>query len=79
MIVSAEFFSALGVKPALGRTFLAEETRVGSERVVMLSHSHWQRWFNGDPAVIGKTLTIDGEVHTVVGVQIGRASCRERV
>jgi putative ABC transport system permease protein len=68
VIVSAEFFSALGVKPALGRTFLAEETRVGSERVVMLSHSHWQRWFNGDPAVIGKTLTIDGEVHTVVGV-----------
>jgi len=68
VIVSPEFFSVLGVRPALGRTFLAEETRVGSERVVMLSHSHWQRWFNGDPAAIGKTLTVDGEVHTVVGV-----------
>lgn len=40
----------------------------GGERVVILSHSHWQRWFHGDPGVIGQTLKLDDDRDTVVGV-----------
>jgi predicted permease len=67
-LVSPEFFSALGVPPLLGRTFLPEEHRRGGERVVMLSYDHWHHWFAGDPNVIGRTLRLDGQVYTVVGV-----------
>jgi len=67
-LVPPEFFSALGVSPLLGRTFLPEEHRRGGERVVMLSYDHWHRWFAGDPNVIGRTLRLDGQMYTVVGV-----------
>jgi putative ABC transport system permease protein len=66
--VSLEFFSVLGATPILGRTFLPEEHQQGSESVVVLSHGHWQRWFGGDPDVIGKTISLDKQLHTVVGV-----------
>jgi putative ABC transport system permease protein len=56
------------VKPALGRTFLPEDARDGAEPVVMLSHNRWQRWFNGDPQIIGKTITLGQENCTVIGV-----------
>ncbi|UCF16681.1 MAG: ABC transporter permease, partial [Phycisphaerales bacterium] len=65
---SPDFFSVLGVKPILGRTFLPEEHQYGSESVVVLSHGHWQRWFGGDPDVIGKTISLDKQLYTVVGV-----------
>lgn len=58
-LVSANFFSVLGIVPALGRTFSAEEDRKGAQdRVAVLSHAGWQKWFAGDPQVVGKTLTL---------------------
>src|SRR5579863_860022 len=66
--VSSNFFSVLGVEPALGRTFLPAETTEGRDRVVILSWSAWQRYFAGDPGVIGRTLRAGGLPQTVVGV-----------
>ena len=66
--VSPEFFSVLRVKPALGRTLLPEDARDGAEPVVMLSHNRWQRWFNGDPQIMGKTIRLGQETCTVIGV-----------
>jgi putative ABC transport system permease protein len=68
LYVSPGFFSVLGAQPVLGRTFLPEEERRGGERVAILSYTHWQHWFGGDPNVIGRTLTMDRQVYTVVGV-----------
>jgi predicted permease len=66
--VSLEYFSLLGVKPALGRLFLTEETRAGSELVVIISDGFWHNWFGGDPNVVGKTLILDNRIYTVIGV-----------
>ncbi|MCI0533604.1 MAG: ABC transporter permease [Verrucomicrobiales bacterium] len=66
--VSASLFSVLEVKPLMGRTFLPEEDQPGANRVALLSHGLWQRRFAGDPRVIGKSISIDSEPHTVVGV-----------
>jgi putative ABC transport system permease protein len=65
---NAEVFQAIGLKPLIGRTFLPEEDRPGSGRVVVLSHSLWQRKFGADPALLGKTLTLGGESYTVIGI-----------
>lgn len=68
-MVSANFFTGLGVRPALGRGFLAGEDRVpGKDPVVVLSHSFWQQHLGSDPAVVGKTLTLNGHSFVVVGV-----------
>ena len=66
--VSANLFTLLGVEPALGRGFLADEDKPGAERVVVLSHALWQRRFGGDPKVLNQTVTLNGESRTVVGV-----------
>jgi putative ABC transport system permease protein len=66
--VTADFFAALGAIPPLGRSFVPEEETPGSHRRVVLGHALWQRLFAGDPAVIGKTVRVDGEAHEVVGV-----------
>jgi putative ABC transport system permease protein len=66
--VSAEFFPLLGVRAQLGRGFFAEEFRPGADKVVILSHKLWQERFGEDPAVIGRTLKLDDQSHTVVGV-----------
>jgi len=66
--VSATFFPALGVRPILGRAFTADEDRPGAVRVAMLSDDLWRRRFGRDPAAAGKTLRLDGEVYTIVGV-----------
>jgi putative ABC transport system permease protein len=66
--VSADLFPLLGVVPALGRVFLPEEDQIGGPRAVILSHGLWQRRFGSDATVIGKSLTLDGESFTVVGV-----------
>jgi putative ABC transport system permease protein len=68
MSVTADFFQVLGVQPALGRTFTAEEEVVGAGRVVILSHGFWMRRFAGDPNVLGRTLRLNGWEMTVVGV-----------
>ena len=66
--VSSGFFPLLRVQPILGRTFLPEEDRPGSERTVVLSHTLWQRRFGSDPEAIGRAVTLDGQSYTVVGV-----------
>ena len=65
---SAEFFSVLNVRPALGRDFREEEARPGGPNVAILSDALWRRRFQGDPAVLGTSITIDGEPYTIVGV-----------
>src|SRR5436309_1148886 len=66
--VSAGFFPALGVKPFLGRTFLPEEETLGKDHEVVLSYGLWKRRYGGDPQLVGRTIRIDGEDFTVVGV-----------
>lgn len=66
--VSASYFDVLGIKPLMGRTFFPEEESVGKDRVVVLSYGLWQRRYGGDPGIIGKTIRVDGEGYTVVGV-----------
>jgi putative ABC transport system permease protein len=67
-MATISFFSLLGVRPALGRLFLAEEDRPGGPPVAVLSHSLWERRFNSDPAAMGKGIVLDGKTYTVVGV-----------
>src|SRR5216683_1866394 len=66
--VSAEFFSLIGVKPALGRSFAAEDEQPGHDRVVLLSNGFWRRRYSADPAIVGRTITVEGESYTVAGV-----------
>ncbi|HVF56517.1 MAG TPA: ABC transporter permease, partial [Pyrinomonadaceae bacterium] len=66
--VSAGLFTLLGVEPQLGRAFLPEEDRPGSNRVVIISHGLWQRRFGSDVNIAGKPLNLNGESFTVVGV-----------
>ena len=64
----ASLFAALGVSPALGRTFAPEEEIPGRDRVALLGDELWARRFHRDPAVLGATLVVDGRPSTVVGV-----------
>lgn len=66
--VSPEFFSTLGIAPALGRSFTEGETTYQTDRVVILSDSYWRQHFNSDPNVIGRRIRGDGVPYTVVGV-----------
>lgn len=66
--VSADFFSLLGPKPALGRTFHQDENRPGKDREVILSHALWEQRFSSDPNVIGRLIALEGEDREVVGV-----------
>ena len=65
---STEFFPALGVEPALGRNFRPEEGRPGGPHVAMLSNSFWRAQFGGDANVLGRSITLEGEPFTIVGV-----------
>jgi putative ABC transport system permease protein len=65
---SAGFFEILRVTPALGRTFTRDEDRRGGPRVTILSYSLWRTRFGGDPAIVGRPLTLDGQSYTVIGV-----------
>ncbi|MEJ7576820.1 MAG: ABC transporter permease [Pyrinomonadaceae bacterium] len=66
--VSAQFFDVLGVKPALGRSFMAEEDRPGANRVCIVSDGLWKRRFGSDPSLVGKQLTLSDQSYTVIGV-----------
>jgi putative ABC transport system permease protein len=66
--VTPNFFRLLGVSPIIGAGFTPNHGLPGNDRVVVLSHSYWQRWFGNETAVTGKTLTINGEIHNIVGV-----------
>jgi putative ABC transport system permease protein len=67
-LVSANFLSTLGVKPILGRDFVADDDRPGATPVVILSHAFWQRRFGGDETIVGRQLTLNRESFTVAGV-----------
>jgi len=66
--VTANFFSVLGVNPALGTGFSAENGQPGHDDVVILSHGFWREHFGGDSSIIGKTVTLNGHPLIVVGV-----------
>jgi putative ABC transport system permease protein len=71
--VSASYFPLLGVTPALGRTFRADEDQVSKpERVIVLSDGLWRRKFAGDPGVLGRVVTLNAQPFTVVGVMPSR-------
>jgi len=65
---SAGLFPLLGIQLAAGHYFVEEEDRAGSSPVVILSHHLWQSRFGGDPAVVGRTITLDNQRYTVTGV-----------
>ncbi len=68
-LVSGNYFDVLRVRPARGRAFLPEEDRApGSHPVVVLSHSLWEKRFAADPSVVNKSITLNGQPFTVVGV-----------
>src|SRR5579871_603470 len=69
LLVSANYFDVLGVKPAIGRTFFPDEDRSdGGNTVCVLSHSLWARLFGADPSAIGKTVELSSIPYTVIGV-----------
>ena len=67
-VVTAKFFSTLGVKPVLGRTFLPQEDKPGSPPVVVLSHSLWQERYGSDPNLIGQSIELNATGTTVIGI-----------
>jgi putative ABC transport system permease protein len=67
-LVSANFLEVTGVKPVLGRGFLADEDQPGKDPVVILSDALWQRRFGSDPNIVNKTIMLNGVARTVVGV-----------
>jgi len=66
--VSYGFFPAVGISPALGRWFTAEEDQPGRDNEVMLSDRLWRERFSADPAILGRSIDLDGQPHTVIGV-----------
>ncbi|HAB17752.1 MAG TPA: hypothetical protein DCE44_15025, partial [Verrucomicrobiales bacterium] len=66
--VSASFFPTLGVSPLRGRVFTPDEDKVGADRVAVLSEGLWRRRFGADPAMLNRTVSLDGEAYTVVGI-----------
>ncbi len=66
--VTPNFFSMLGVRPAVGRTFTADEGRPEGHPVVLLSNTLWRTRFGSNPAVLGSTIALDGVPHTVIGI-----------
>ena len=66
--VSADFFEAIGVRPALGRGFVRDDETFGRHHVVVISDALWKRRFDGDPGIVGRRILVDGEPHQIVGV-----------
>ena len=66
--VTAGFFSVLGAKPFLGRTFFPEEETLGKDHEVVLSYGLWKTRYSGDPSLVGRTIRVDGTDFAVVGV-----------
>ncbi len=67
-VVSANFFDVLGVAPLVGRTFVRGDDVLGAPPVLVLSYGYWQRKFGGDPAIVGQTVQMNDQPHTIVGV-----------
>ena len=67
-MISNGFFEILGITPVLGRAFTADEDRLGANPTVMISEGLWKRKFASDPNVVGKTIILDGQGRTVIGI-----------
>jgi putative ABC transport system permease protein len=70
-LVPAEYFEVLGVKPLLGRLFRDEENQWGNQFEAILGYNFWQTRFHGDPSILGKTIRINDEPYTIIGVMPG--------
>jgi len=68
VLASGNFFSVLGVSPFVGRTLTEQDEKPGSDHVAMLSATAWRRYFGGDANVVGRSINLNGESYTVVGV-----------
>ena len=66
--ITWDFFRALGVAPKIGRDFLPEEDRAGTDKAVILSDALWRRDFGSDPGVLGKSIRVNGRAGVIVGV-----------
>ena len=66
--VSADYFALFGVRPAMGRTFSAEEDRPGGPRAAVIGNGLWKRRFAADPHLVGRPVVLSGEAYTVVGI-----------
>src|SRR5436190_483666 len=66
--VTEDFFKIVGVAPILGRDFTAADDKPGAEKVAILGYEIWQRDFNGDPRIVGQSVTINGRAATIIGV-----------
>lgn len=67
-LVSAHYFDIFGIKAALGRTFLPGEDQLGKDHVVLLSYALWQNRFGGDDSILNRTIQLDNQAFTVVGI-----------
>ena len=67
-LVSAGYFKVFGAEPALGRTFLPGEDQLGKHHVAVISHTVWMTQFGGDPSIVTRTVLLNNEPHTIVGV-----------
>jgi predicted permease len=67
-VVSANFFDVLGVKPMLGRTFVATDENHGADAVLILSYEYWKGRFGGDTKIVGRVFQMNNRPHTVIGV-----------
>jgi putative ABC transport system permease protein len=76
--VTWNMFPMIGIQPILGRQIRQEEDMPGGPRVVLLSHGVWQRRYAGDASVIGRTITINGNPHTIIGVMPPKFQFPER-
>lgn len=65
---TANLFDLLGVRPELGRTFSAAEDKAGGPAVALISHGLWQRRFSSSPEVLGRSITLDNQSYSIVGV-----------
>jgi predicted permease len=68
LLVTADFFRVIGVGPAIGRPFTADEDTPGKNTVMVLSHGAWQTRFGANPSIIGTTVEVDGQPFHIVGV-----------
>jgi putative ABC transport system permease protein len=67
-VVTPSLFPLFGVEPIKGRTFAREEEGIGHDDVIVISERLWKRRFNSDPALVGKTLLVNGRSYTVIGI-----------
>ena len=67
-MVTPDYFSVMRVSPIMGRVFDDQQDKFGAQRVTVLSHAYWQSQFGGDHEIVGKSVTLDNESYTIIGV-----------